>query len=487
MRETVGIVRMSDIVPVLLAGGLGTRLWPLSREIYPKQLMNLAGDGSLLQQAARRALACAAPGDVITVTTEAHYLPVRDQLAETDAALTENILLEPEGRNTAAAIAVAALHAAAGRGDPTLFVAPADHVLRDTSVLADAVRLAARAEDHLCTFGITPDRAETGYGYIQVGAPLDGMDGMCAVAQFIEKPDAARAEQLIAAGGVLWNSGMFVFRATRILDELAHHTPDIEQAARSAYAAHRDDAGAVRFPTDLYAAIPKAPIDTAVMERSDKVAVAPIDPGWSDVGSWLKLWQVTDHDDAGNVAIGDVVAADSHDCMMRSDARLIACAGLNQVAVVETADAVLVADMTNEPAIKAVIDTMRAAGREEAVRHLEETRPWGSFRVLMSGDRFKIKEIVVNPGARLSLQSHVHRSEHWVVLEGTARVTCDDWVGDVPPNQSAYIPIGAKHRLENPGKIPVRIVEVQVGDYVGEDDIIRYDDVYGRAELEETT
>jgi len=478
---------MTNIVPVLMAGGLGTRLWPLSREIYPKQLMNLAGDGSLLQQAARRALDCATAGDVITVTTEAHYLPVRDQLAEVDAALADNILLEPEGRNTAAAIAVAALRAAADGSDPTLFVAPADHVLRDTKALADAVRLAARAEEHLCTFGITPDRAETGFGYIEVGAALDGLDGMFGVARFIEKPDAERAEQLISAGGVLWNSGMFVFRASRILDELACHAPDIEQAARAAYAAHRDDAGAVRFSPDLYASIPKAPIDTAVMERSDKVAVAPIDPGWSDVGSWLKLWQVSDHDDAGNVTMGDVVTADSRNCMMRGDARLIACAGLDNVAVIETADAVLVADMTNEAAIKTVIDGLRTAGREEAVRHLEETRPWGSFRVLLAGDRFKIKEIVVNPGARLSLQSHVHRSEHWVVLAGTARVTCDDWTRDVPPNESTYIQVGAKHRLENPGKIPVRIVEVQVGDYVGEDDITRYDDVYGRAELEEAS
>ena len=478
---------MMDIVPVLLAGGLGTRLWPLSREIYPKQLMNLAGDGSLLQQAARRALACGDAGRVITVTTEAHYLSVRDQLHEIDAGLTGNILLEPEGRNTAAAIAVAALHASADGSDPTLFVAPADHVLRDTAMLADAVRLSARAEDRICTFGIAPDRPETGYGYIKVGARLSGFDGLHNVDRFIEKPNADRAEELIQAGGVLWNSGMFVFRASVILDELARHAPDIEHAAREAAAASRADAGAIRFPKALYGAIPKAPIDTAVMEHSDKVAVAPIDPGWSDVGSWLKLWQVSDRDDAGNVAIGDVVAADTRNSMMRSDSRLIACAGLDQIAVVETGDAVLIADMANEAAIKTIIDQLRAAGREEAVRHLAETRPWGSFRVLMAGDRFKIKEIVVNPGARLSLQSHVHRSEHWVVLEGTARVTCDDWTREVPPNESTYIPIGSKHRLENPGKIPVRIVEVQVGDYVGEDDITRYDDAYGRTELEKTT
>lgn len=478
---------MTDIVPVLLAGGLGTRLWPLSREIYPKQLMNLAGDGSLLQQAARRALECGPANTVITVTTEAHYLPVRDQLSEVDTALTDNILLEPEGRNTAAAIAVAAFHAVAGGGNPTLFVAPADHVVRDTTVLANAVRLTARAKDKLCTFGIAPDHPETGYGYIETGAPLKGVDGMFSVARFIEKPDAERAKQLIAGGGVLWNSGMFVFPVSRFIEELARHAPEIEKAARQAYDAHRNDAGAVRFPPALYGAIPKAPIDTAVMERSDKVVVAPIDPGWSDVGSWLKLWQVGDQDETGNVTVGDVVAADSRDCMLRGDARLIACAGLDHIAVIETADAVLVADMTNETAIKSVIDSLRSAGREEAVRHLEETRPWGSFRVLLAGDRYKIKEIVVHPGARLSLQSHVHRSEHWVVLEGTARVTCDDWSRDVPPNESTYIPVGAKHRLENQGKIPLRIVEVQVGDYVGEDDITRHDDVYGRTELEKTS
>ncbi len=475
---------MVNIVPVLLAGGLGTRLWPLSREVYPKQLMSLAGEGSLLQQAARRALACAPASAVITVTTETHYLPVRDQLAELDEGLCDNILLEPMGRNTAAAIAIASKHAASLADDPTLFVAPADHVVRDGDAIADAVRLAAEARGHITTFGITPDRPETGYGYIEVGAPLADTDGLFAAARFIEKPDAERAAALLSGGGVLWNSGMFVFTASLLGHELAAHAPEIASATEAAYEARRDSAGAVRFAKATYASIPAAPFDVAVMERSDKVAVIPIDPGWSDVGSWHKLWEVSDQDGDGNASTGDVRLAATRNCMVHASSRLVTTAGIENLAVIETADAVLVSTLDNDGALKSLVEGLRADGREEAVRHLAENRPWGSFRVLLAGDRFKIKEIIVNPGARLSLQSHKHRSEHWVVLEGVAEVTSDTWTGEVLPNQSAYIAVGARHRLANPGTTPVRIVEVQVGDYVGEDDITRYDDEYGRTESE---
>jgi mannose-1-phosphate guanylyltransferase/mannose-6-phosphate isomerase len=475
---------MAEIVPVLLAGGLGTRLWPLSREIYPKQLLALTGGESLLQQAARRALLVAAPERVVTVTAEAHYLPVRDQLGDVAEALTDNIVLEPAGRNTAAATAVAALHASTLADDAVLFVAPADHVVRRSEAIADAVRLAARVAGRLVTFGIAPDRPETGYGYIEQGAPLEGCEGVFAAARFIEKPDAARAQELIEAGNVLWNSGMFVFRASLVLDELAAHARAIHDAARAAFAARTRESGTVRFSPPLYEAIPAAPIDTAVMERSERVAVIPLDPGWSDVGSWLKLWQVSEHDSAGNTALGDVVVEDSRDCMLRSESRLVACAGLDGVVVSETADAVLVASLDDDGAIRTLVERLRAAGRQEAVRHLEERRPWGSFRVLLDGARYKIKEIVVEPGARLSLQEHRRRSEHWVVLEGVARVTCDDVVRDVAPNESAYIPIGVRHRLENLGAVPLRIVEVQCGDYLGEDDIVRFDDAYGRPQKE---
>ena len=421
---------------------------------------------------------------VVTVTTETHYLPVRDQLAELDEDLCDNILLEPMGRNTAAAIAIASRHAAGLVDDPMLFVAPADHVVRDGQAITDAVSLAGRARGHISTFGITPDRPETGYGYIEVGAPLSAPAGLFAAARFIEKPDAARATELLDHGGMLWNSGMFVFAASLLADELAAHAPEIARAIDAAYESRRDSAGAIRFAKAAYEAIPAAPFDVAVMERSDKVAVIPIDPGWSDVGSWHKLWEVSAQDGDGNATTGDVRLADTRNCMVHASARLVTTAGVEDLAVIETADAVLVSALGDDGALKTLVESLRDDGREEAVRHLSENRPWGTFRVLLAGDRFKIKEITVKPGARLSLQSHKHRSEHWVVLEGVAEVTSDQSVREVLPNQSAYIDVGARHRLANTGTTPVRIVEVQVGDYVGEDDITRYDDEYGRTESE---
>ena len=475
---------MTEIVAALLAGGLGTRLWPLSREIYPKQLMALAGEESLLQQAARRALGVAPANRVLTVTTEAHFLPVRDQLVDVDGDLAAGIVLEPSGRNTAAAVAIAALQACEIATDPVLFVAPADHAVRAPEVIADAVRLAARAGDRLVTFGIAPDRPETGYGYIERGAALDSPAGVFAASRFIEKPDAKRAAALIAGGNVLWNSGMFVFRARLLLDELAAHAPDIHAAATAAFAARHESLGALRFPAEAYEAIPAAPIDKAVMERSAKVAVIPLDPGWSDVGSWRKLWQASERDGDDNALSGDVIASASRGCLLRSESRLLACAGLADMVVCETTDAVLVARLDDDDAIRVLVERLRADGRQEAVRHLAEQRPWGSFRVLLDGAGFKIKEITVKPGARLSLQSHRRRSEHWVVLEGTAKVTCDERVLTVEHNHSTFIPVGARHRLENPGETVLRIVEVQCGDYLGEDDIIRYEDAYGRVQEE---
>ncbi len=476
-------IDMSTLFPVLLAGGLGTRLWPLSREIYPKQLLNLVGGRSLLQQAADRACTAGAPSNVITVTTEVHYFPVRDQLAEIDGSLTHHILLEPEGRNTAAAIAVAALYALEQDADAMLFVAPADHVVGDVPALLAALKTAAKAAaaGALVTFGIAPSRPETGYGYIEQGKPFKGVKGAMTVGRFIEKPDQATAEALIATDKVLWNSGMFVFRADRLIEELHRHRADIHDSAQDTFQARRLDAGAVRFDTKAYGKIPKAPVDTAVMEQSDRVAVVPVDPRWSDVGTWLKIWEVEQKDEAGNVAFGDVVLAGSHNCLVHGDSRLVACAGLDNVVVTETADAVLVAGMNADNDIRAVVDRLRNDKRQEAVRHLAETRPWGSFQVLLEGPRFKIKEIAVKPGATLSLQMHNHRSEHWIVVEGTARTTCDDDIRYLESNQSTFIPVGAKHRLENPGEGMLRIIEVQCGNYVGEDDIVRFDDKYGRA------
>ncbi|MDP6352911.1 MAG: mannose-1-phosphate guanylyltransferase/mannose-6-phosphate isomerase [Alphaproteobacteria bacterium] len=473
---------MAMLIPVILAGGLGKRLWPLSREVYPKQLMRLTGEGSLLQQSVRRAMLTAPAGNLVTVTTESQFFPIYDQLSEIDEALARHVLIEPSGRNTAAAIAMAALYGAELDAEAVLFVAPADHLIRDEHKVAAAVGIAAAVAQtgRLVTFGIEPTRAETGFGYIRAGAPITGYDGAFEVASFIEKPDQKSAEALIADVNVFWNSGMFVFRARDLLDELETHAPEIRSAAGQAFDQRRDGNGAIRFAVEAYERIPAAPIDKAVMERSGRVAAVPIDPGWSDVGSWLKLWEVSEQDEDHNATAGDVLIEDSRNCLVRAESRLVACVGLDDVVVTETADAVLVSAMEDDGGIRRIVDRLGAANREEAVRHLAENRPWGSFQVLLEGTGFKIKELVVKPGAILSLQSHEYRSEHWVVVAGTARTTCDEKVETLQANQSTYIPIGARHRLENPGGDLLRIIEVQCGSYVGEDDIQRYEDKYGR-------
>jgi len=474
---------MTTLVPVLLAGGVGSRLWPISREIYPKQLLDLTGEGSLLQQAAARALALAPAETIVTVTTESQYFLVLDQLRDVAGALDRHVVAEPMGRNTAAAVALAALYAVERFDDPVLWIAPADHVIRDAAAIAAAVARAraAAAQDRLVTFGITPGDADPGYGYLRRGAAIDGIDGVFGVARFVEKPPRAEAEKMLADGGWLWNSGMFVFRAETLLAELARAAPEIDVAVRAAAAEAKDGEAPYRVPVETYGRIPSAPIDKAVMEKSDRVAVVPVDLGWSDVGSWQRLWEVCDKDVDGNVVQGDAVLTDTRDTLVRADRRLVACAGLRDLVVVETADAVLVAARDDAAGVKTLVDRLKAAGRSEASAHLTERRPWGSFAVLLEGSRFKIKEITVKPGETLSLQMHHHRSEHWVVIEGTARVTCGDEVRLVSENESTYIPIGTRHRLENPGVVPLRIVEVQCGAYVGEDDIVRFEDVYGRS------
>jgi len=478
---------MTTFVPVLLAGGVGSRLWPISREIYPKQLLDLTGEGSLLQQAASRALALAPAEAVVTVTTESQYFLVLDQLRDVAGALERHVVAEPMGRNTAAAVALAALYAAERFDDPVLWIAPADHVIRDGDAIAAAIACArdAAAQDRLVTFGIAPGDADPGYGYLRRGAAIDGLDGVFGVARFVEKPPRAEAERMLAAGDWLWNSGMFVFRAETLLAELARAAPEIDAAVRAAVAEAKGGAegggSPYRVPVEAYGRVPSAPIDKAVMEKSDRVAVVPVDLGWSDVGSWQRLWEVCDKDVDGNVVRGDAVLTDTRDTLVHADRRLVACAGLRDLVVVETADAVLVAARADAAGVKTLVERLKAAGRSEASAHLAERRPWGSFAVLLEGSRFKIKEITVKPGETLSLQMHHHRSEHWVVIEGTARVTCGDEVRLISENESTYIPIGTRHRLENPGVVPLRIVEVQCGAYVGEDDIVRFEDVYGRS------
>ena len=461
---------------VLLSGGSGTRLWPLSREAYPKQFLPLVGEDTMLQATWRRVapVAGAAP---IVVAGEDHRFLVAEQLRQVGVAAA-SILLEPVGRNTAPAIAAAALQAMADGDDPLLLVLPSDHVVRDAEAFRAAVQEASAAADAgaLVTFGIVPTAPETGFGYIQAEAG----EGVRKVLRFVEKPDAATAQSYLDAGGYYWNSGMFLFRASRYLDELARFRADILDGARAAFDAARRDGDFVRLAADAFAATPAESIDYAVMERTDAAMVLPVDIGWNDVGSWSALWDVAERDAAGNAHHGDVIAVDSRNSYAWSR-RLVALVGVDDIVVVETDDAVLVARKDKVQQVKDVVAQLKQEQRSQAALHREVHRPWGSYDSIDTGPRFQVKRIKVKPGAQLSLQSHTQRAEHWIVVSGTARVTRDHDVFELHANQSTYIPIGAKHRLENPGSEVLELIEVQSGDYLGEDDIVRYEDVYGRS------
>jgi mannose-1-phosphate guanylyltransferase/mannose-6-phosphate isomerase len=443
------------------------------------------GEDTLLQQAARRVLALAPPEQVITVGGFAQDFLVKRQLAQIDADLTRHRLLEPTGRNTAAAICLAALYAREKIDpDAVLWVCPTDHLMHHPEALERAVSAALPAAEAgaLVTFGITPARPETGYGYVCAREPMADAPGVLMVTRFVEKPPKAEAEAMLRAGDHFWNSGMFAFRADRILAAFDRHAPAIKQAVEAAFAAASEaPGGGLQLPLELYQAVPASPIDKAIMEHARQMALVPCDPGWSDLGSWQALWEQQPKDANGNVIRGDVVLDDAHDCLVQADRRLVACAGVRDLAVIETDDVVLVADRGRSEAIRQLVATLEASGRSEATAHAEEHRPWGRFRVLHEAPGFKVKEIVVIPGGRLSLQSHRHRAEHWVVVAGSARITVDDEVLMLAPNQSVHIPLGARHRMENPGDQPMHLIEVQCGSYLGEDDIIRYDDAYGRS------
>jgi mannose-1-phosphate guanylyltransferase/mannose-6-phosphate isomerase len=470
---------VAKLQPVLLSGGSGTRLWPLSREAYPKQFLPLTGEDTMLQATWRRvaALAEAAP---IVVANEEHRFLAAEQLRLVGAP-TPAIVLEPVGRNTAPAIAAAALQATAGGDDPLLLVLPSDHVVADAEAFRAAVRVASAAAElgALVTFGIVPTAPETGFGYIQ-SEPGAGGDGARKVLRFVEKPDAATAQAYLDAGGYYWNSGMFLFRASRYLAELGRLRPDILEATRAAFAAARRDGDFIRLDKEAFSGCPSQSIDYAVMEQTDAAMVLPVDIGWNDVGSWSALWDVAERDPHGNVRHGDVIAVDSRNCYAYAR-RLVALVGVDDMIVVETDDAVLVARKDKVQQVKDVVALLKQEQRSQAALHREVHRPWGSYDSVDNGARFQVKRIKVKPGAQLSLQSHTRRAEHWIVVSGTARVTRDNDVFELQANQSTYIPIGARHRLENPGSEMLELIEVQSGDYLGEDDIVRYEDAYGRS------
>ncbi len=478
------------IQPVVLSGGSGTRLWPLSREKYPKQLLSFVGQDSLLQATLRRlegiqGATCAPP---LVVCNDEYRFVVAEQLRL--MGLQGRIVLEPTGRNTAPALTLAALAAQAGGEDPVLLVMPADHVVTEVAEFQDCVHRAARLAQAgaVVTFGITPDRPETGYGYIQAGAAVDE-GGACAIARFVEKPDRATAEDYLRQGGYSWNSGVFVLRASVWLNALRLCRPDILEACEAAWHKGASDLSFVRVDAEAFAACPSDSIDYAVMERlagAQAVAglpqgvVLPLSAGWSDVGAWDALWQILPKDASGNVTQGRVMLQDCADTLAYSSGRLLACVGVQGLVVVETPDAVLVVDQRHTQDVKKIVDRLKREGCAEGMLHRKVYRPWGWYDGVDAGERFQVKRIMVKPGGKLSLQMHHHRAEHWVVVRGTARVTKGDEAFLLTENQSTYIPLGVTHRLENPGHVDLEMIEVQSGSYLGEDDIVRLGDVYGR-------
>jgi mannose-1-phosphate guanylyltransferase/mannose-6-phosphate isomerase len=468
------------LIPVILSGGSGTRLWPISRRNLPKQFLSLAGSNTLFQQTVRRASGLPDAAAPIVVASDDHRFLAAEQLQELGVS-DASILLEPVARNTAPAIAVGALQALARNPDALILILPADHLISDDASFADAVAKARplAGQGWLVTFGIRPDRAETGFGYIHRGKALDA--ATFAVDQFVEKPKLDVAERYLASGEYDWNSGMFLFQAAHYLDELGKHAPAMLEAAKASFANATTDLDFIRLEAKAFAAAPSDSIDYAVMEKTTRAAVVPVSCGWSDIGSWDALWMAADKDANGNHLEGDVIALDTKGTLVRShDRHLVATIGLEDIVVVTTPDATLVARRDASQDVKKIVDELKSAGRSEHDLHRVVRRPWGSYDSLEQGDRFQVKRIVVKPGAALSLQMHHHRAEHWIVVKGVAEVTCDDKVFLLAENQSTYLPLGSRHRLRNPGKVPVELIEVQSGSYLGEDDIVRFDDVYGR-------
>jgi mannose-1-phosphate guanylyltransferase / mannose-6-phosphate isomerase len=472
------------IIPVILSGGTGSRLWPLSRELYPKQLLPLVNDQTMLQNTVLRTNGLEDVSEPIVVCNEEHRFMVAEQLRPI-AISPKAILLEPVGRNTAPAVAVAALQALADDNDPLLLVLPSDHVIQNNAcfhkAIADGAELAKGG--NLLTFGIVPIAPETGYGYIKAGKELGAKgeeSGAFKVERFVEKPDRTTAEQYLASGDYYWNSGMFLFSATTYLQELERFAPEMLYACREAYARAERDKDFVRLHAESFANCPSDSIDYAVMEKTASAVVIPLDAGWSDVGSWSALWEIGERDANDNVIKGDVLLHDVNGSYISAENRLVAAVGVEDYVIIETADAVLIARKDHVQDVKAIVNQLNAQGRKESVTHRKVYRPWGAYQSVDLDDRFQVKRITVNPGASLSLQMHHHRAEHWIVVKGTASIIKGGEVILLSENQSIYIPLGVTHRLENPGVIPLELIEVQSGSYLGEDDIVRLEDIYGR-------
>ena len=468
-----------QVKPVILCGGSGTRLWPMSRKQLPKQFLPLvAPNSSLLQDTVARAEAVSGRKDLIVVCNEEHRFLIADQLAAINSRALQ--ILEPVGRNTAAAVAVAAI--ATEAENPVLLILPSDHAIGDLAAFGDGVRRAAQLADsgYLVTFGILPTRPETGFGYIERGSPISAVDGAYDIARFVEKPPAPEARALMEAGRAYWNSGMFAFRARRLIEEMGRYRPDILEAVREAFDKATEDLGFVRLNKEAFFPCPSEALDRAVMERTSRAAVIPAEFQWSDVGSWAALWDIADKDANGNAVRGDVSVQDTRNSLVFSDRRLVATLGVENLVIVETGDALLVADRARGQEVRDIVEGMKGTARTEHLSHIRVHRPWGYFENLDSGPGYLVKRIMVKPGAALSLQMHHHRAEHWVVVNGTARVTRGDEVTMLQRNQSVYIPLGETHRLENPMPDELHLIEVQSGDMISEDDIVRFEDRYRR-------